>query len=130
MNEKQAFVKFTQADKCSASEFALAKKYAKEHSSIEVEQLFNKLYAIVKNVLEETVNSNYHSVHDAKYIYETMKPDIIDINMGCPVPKVAVKAQAGSALLKHPEKVKEIVKAVVDIVPIPINTNKINISIK
>ena len=25
MNEKQAFVKFTQADKCSASEFALAK---------------------------------------------------------------------------------------------------------
>lgn len=70
MNEKQAFVKFTQADKCSASEFALAKKYAKEHSSIEVEQLFNKLYAIVKNVLEETVNSNYHSVHDAKYIYE------------------------------------------------------------
>ena len=56
----------------------------------------------------------------AKYIYETMKPDIIDINMGCPVPKVAVKAQAGSALLKHPEKVKEIVKAVVDIVPIPV----------
>ena len=56
----------------------------------------------------------------AKYIYETMKPDIIDINMGCPVPKVAVKAQAGSALLKHPEKVKEIVKAVVDSVPIPV----------
>lgn len=56
----------------------------------------------------------------AKYIYETMKPDIIDINMGCPVPKVAVKAQAGSALLKNPEKVKEIVKAVVDSVPIPV----------
>ena len=28
----------------------------------------------------------------------------IDINMGCPVPKVAVRAQAGSALLKNPEK--------------------------
>lgn len=56
----------------------------------------------------------------AKYIYETMKPDIIDINMGCPVPKVAVKAQAGSALLKNPEKVKEIVKAVVGSVPIPV----------
>ena len=56
----------------------------------------------------------------AKYIYETMKPDIIDINMGCPVPKVAVKAQAGSALLKSPEKVKEIVKAVVDSVPVPV----------
>lgn len=56
----------------------------------------------------------------AKYIYETMKPDIIDINMGCPVPKVALKSQAGSALLKNPEKVKEIVAAVVSSVPIPV----------
>jgi len=56
----------------------------------------------------------------AKYIYENMKPDIIDINMGCPVPKVAVSSQAGSALLKNPDKVKKIVKAVVDSVPIPV----------
>jgi nifR3 family TIM-barrel protein len=49
-----------------------------------------------------------------------MHPDIIDINMGCPVPKVAVRAQAGSALLKNPEKIYEIVKAVVDSVPIPV----------
>ena len=56
----------------------------------------------------------------AKYIYENMKPDIIDINMGCPVPKVAVRAQAGSALLKNPEKIYEIVKAVVESVPIPV----------
>lgn len=56
----------------------------------------------------------------AKYIYENMKPDIIDINMGCPVPKVALRAQAGSALLKDPEKIYDIVKAVVDAVPIPV----------
>jgi len=56
----------------------------------------------------------------AKYIYENMHPDIIDINMGCPVPKVAVRAQAGSALLKNPEKIKEIVSAVVEAVPIPV----------
>lgn len=56
----------------------------------------------------------------AKYIYETMKPDIIDINMGCPVPKVALRAQAGSALLKDPDKVEEIVLAVVNAVPIPV----------
>jgi nifR3 family TIM-barrel protein len=56
----------------------------------------------------------------AKYIYENMKPDIIDINMGCPVPKVAVHAQAGSALLKNPQKIKEIVTAVVNSVPIPV----------
>ena len=59
-------------------------------------------------------------VEAAKYIYQEMKPDIIDINMGCPVPKVAVRAQAGSALLKNPEKIYEIVKAVVDSVPIPV----------
>ena len=59
-------------------------------------------------------------VEAAKYIYENMHPDIIDINMGCPVPKVAVRAQAGSALLKNPKKVYEIVKAVVQAVPIPV----------
>ena len=56
----------------------------------------------------------------AKYIYENMHPDIIDINMGCPVPKVALRAQAGSALLKNPDKVYEIVKSVVEAVPIPV----------
>ncbi len=56
----------------------------------------------------------------AKYIYENMHPDIIDINMGCPVPKVAVRAQAGSALLKSPKKIYDIVKAVVEAVPIPV----------
>ena len=59
-------------------------------------------------------------VTSAKYIYEHMKPDIIDINMGCPVPKVAVRAQAGSALLKNPEKIYEIVSNVVKSVPIPV----------
>ena len=59
-------------------------------------------------------------VKAAKLIEETMKPDIIDINMGCPVPKVALRAQAGSALLKDTEKVYEIVKAVVDAVSVPV----------
>ena len=56
----------------------------------------------------------------AKFIEENMHPDIIDINMGCPVPKVAVRAQAGSALLKNPTKIKEIVKAVVNAVSVPV----------
>ena len=59
-------------------------------------------------------------VKSAKFINENMHPDIIDINMGCPVPKVAVRAQAGSALLKSPDKVYEIVKAVVEAVDIPV----------
>ena len=59
-------------------------------------------------------------VKAAIYVYENMHPDIIDINMGCPVPKVALRAQAGSALLKNPDKIFEIVKAVVEAVPIPV----------
>ena len=52
-------------------------------------------------------------VESAKYIEENIKPDIIDINMGCPVPKIALKNQAGSALLKNPQKIYEIVSSVV-----------------
>ncbi|WP_405295650.1 tRNA dihydrouridine synthase DusB [Methanobrevibacter sp.] len=55
-----------------------------------------------------------------EYICENMKPDIIDINMGCPVPKVAVRSQAGSALLKDPEKIGEIVEAVVESSNVPV----------
>ena len=56
----------------------------------------------------------------AEYIYKNMSPEIIDINMGCPVTKVGVKSGAGSALLKSPDKVEDIIKSVVDTVPIPV----------
>ncbi len=59
-------------------------------------------------------------VEAAKMVYEIMKPDIIDINMGCPVPKVAVRSQAGSALLKNPDLIYDIVSSVVKTVPVPV----------
>lgn len=59
-------------------------------------------------------------VEAAKIIEKSMHPDIIDINMGCPVPKVAVKSQAGSALLKDPDKIYDIVKAVKEVVNVPV----------
>lgn len=59
-------------------------------------------------------------VEAAKYIEENMHPDIIDINMGCPVPKVALRAQAGSYLLKNPDKIYDIVNAVVMAVKVPV----------
>lgn len=59
-------------------------------------------------------------VRSAKYIEDNFHPDIIDINMGCPVPKIALKSQAGSALLKDPDKIYNIVKAVVSAVNIPV----------
>lgn len=60
-------------------------------------------------------------VTSAKYIDKYVKPDIIDINMGCPVPKVAKKSQAGAALLKDPNKIYEIVKTVVSNVNRPVS---------
>ncbi len=85
--------------------------------TIEMLQMSDEERPIVQQIFGSDKES---FVTAAKYIYEFMKPDIIDINMGCPVPKVAVRAQAGSALLKKPEKIKEIVSAVVQSVPIPV----------
>ena len=56
----------------------------------------------------------------AKYVCDNVKPDIIDINMGCPVPKVALRSQAGSSLLKNPDKIYEIVHSVVETINIPV----------
>jgi tRNA-dihydrouridine synthase B len=44
---------------------------------------------------------------------------IIDINMGCPAKKVCNKL-AGSALLSHPERVRQILESVVDAVDVPV----------
>ncbi|MBQ7873396.1 MAG: tRNA dihydrouridine synthase DusB [Clostridia bacterium] len=52
-------------------------------------------------------------------------PTAIDINMGCPVPKVVSNGE-GSALLKNPDLASEIVEAVVKAVDIPV-TVKIRI---
>jgi nifR3 family TIM-barrel protein len=59
-------------------------------------------------------------VEAAKYIEKNFHPDIIDINMGCPVPKVAIKSQAGSALLKDPEKIYEIIKNIKENITTPV----------
>lgn len=59
-------------------------------------------------------------VKAAKYISENYNFKIIDVNMGCPVPKVAVRSEAGSALLKNPKKIYEIISKMVKEVNIPI----------
>ena len=59
-------------------------------------------------------------VNAAKYIDEYSDADIIDINMGCPVNKVAKKSHAGASLLQDPNLVYEIVKNVVEAVKKPV----------
>ena len=56
---------------------------------------------------------------EAAKIVETAKPDIIDLNFGCPVKKVAGKG-AGAGMLRDIPKMLQITKAVVDVVNIPV----------
>lgn len=65
-------------------------------------------------------------VNAAIYIDKYSDADIIDINMGCPVNKVAKKSQAGASLLLDPNKVYDIVSNVVKAVSKPV-TVKIRI---
>lgn len=60
-----------------------------------------------------------HFIAEAAKRLMEYRPDIIDINMGCPVPKVAGNG-AGSALMKNPELAAEIVRAAAEAVPVPV----------
>lgn len=55
----------------------------------------------------------------SRIAYEKTRCDILDLNMGCWVPKV-VRRGGGAALLKDPTRVEAIVRAVVDSVPVPV----------
>ena len=58
-------------------------------------------------------------VEAAKFVDKNTTADIIDINMGCPVPKIT-KCDAGAKWLLDPKKVYEMVAAVVDAVDKPV----------
>jgi nifR3 family TIM-barrel protein len=58
-------------------------------------------------------------VEAAKYVDQYTNADIIDINMGCPVPKIT-SCDAGARLLLDPGKVYEVVASVVDAVEKPV----------
>ncbi|ASA25063.1 tRNA dihydrouridine synthase DusB [Paenibacillus donghaensis] len=58
-------------------------------------------------------------VEAAKVVDKETNADIIDINMGCPVPKVT-KCDAGARWLLNPDKIYEMVSAVVEAVDKPV----------
>jgi tRNA-dihydrouridine synthase B len=60
-----------------------------------------------------------HMVHAARWVEEHSRPDFIDINSGCPVPKV-IRKNGGAALMKNPALFAEIVAKVVKAVRIPV----------
>ncbi|NHM34008.1 tRNA dihydrouridine synthase DusB [Neobacillus terrae] len=58
-------------------------------------------------------------VEAARFVDKNTNADIIDINMGCPVPKIT-KCDAGAKWLLDPNKIYEMVSAVVDAVAKPV----------
>ncbi|HZG16142.1 MAG TPA: tRNA dihydrouridine synthase DusB [Candidatus Bathyarchaeia archaeon] len=58
-------------------------------------------------------------VEAAKHVDKYTNADIIDINMGCPVPKIT-SCDAGARLLLDPDKIYEVVSSVVDAVDKPV----------
>ncbi|SEO91149.1 tRNA-U20-dihydrouridine synthase [Amphibacillus marinus] len=58
-------------------------------------------------------------VEAARFVDKNTNADIIDINMGCPVPKIT-KCDAGSRWLLQPEKIYELVSAVSSVVDKPV----------
>lgn len=62
---------------------------------------------------------------EAAVIVEGYCPDVIDLNLGCPAPKVC-KSGGGSAMLEFPGLVREVAKRVVSAVKVPV-TSKIRL---
>src|SRR5262249_4993327 len=56
---------------------------------------------------------------EAARIVEGMGADIVDVNMGCPVPKIA-KHNAGCSLMREPEHAASVIKAMTSAVSIPV----------
>lgn len=59
-------------------------------------------------------------IAEAAKAAEANGPDFIDINMGCPAPKVAISSGGGSALMKDPSLAARVVEAAVNAVNIPV----------
>ncbi len=90
---------------------------------------------LIRNAVKSTVKLNFESIerpiavqifgHEiesmkiATQMAEAYQPEFIDINFGCPVKKVVAKG-AGAAMLKNPEKMIQITKAVVASTNIPV----------
>lgn len=55
----------------------------------------------------------------AEYVAKAVRPSVLDINCGCPVPKI-VKTGAGSALMREPRLIGEIIKAMRDASGLPV----------
>ena len=67
----------------------------------------------------QVFGGNPDTMAAAAQIVEGMGADIVDVNMGCPVPKIA-KHNAGCSLMREPEHAADVVRAMARAVRIPV----------
>jgi nifR3 family TIM-barrel protein len=73
-------------------------------------------------------NNPEHFASAARFVSREIKPDGIDINFGCPIPKV-FKCGAGAALMTNPALAKEVILSVIENTHLPVSI-KTRISVK
>ena len=109
---------------CALSYTEMVSANALIHNNCKTLELFN-IDGEVQPTTVQIFGSDPKIMAQAASIVEKNNPQIIDINMGCPAPKI-VKNGAGSALMKTPQLIGEIVEAVRSSVKVPV-TAKIRI---
>ena len=77
------------------------------------------IYDYERPVAIQIFGANADVMAQTAQIVEIAKPDIIDINWGCPVKKVVAKG-AGSAILRDIPKMVEVTKAVIEATGLPV----------
>ena len=71
-----------------------------------------------KPIAMQIFGSEPHVLAESARILEERGADIIDLNMGCPVPKI-IKTGAGSALMRDEAKAAEVFRAIRSAIKIP-----------
>ncbi len=99
------------------TEFVNAEGLKRNHSKTQKKMLFDE---DERPIIVQIYGENVNSMVTAAKIVEQLKPDMIDINAGCWVKKIANRG-AGAGLLLCPDKLENMVKAVVDAVSIPVS---------
>ncbi len=87
--------------------------------SIKTEALMRR-YEGEENLIIQIFAPDYDPVRRAINKINEYKPAMVDINCGCPVPKV-VKTGAGSAMMQHPEKMAEMVSFLKQNTDVPVS---------
>lgn len=96
------------------SDKGIVQKNDKTLSLLHIDERENPLSLQIFGGEKETL------VEAARYVDKYTTADIIDINMGCPVNKI-IRCEAGAKLLLDPDKIFDMVSAVVDSVDKPVS---------